>query len=114
MSINEVAKKAAVSRMTVSRVMRGSPSVSVETSKRVLRVMKEVGYVPSLAARAMRSKDNLRASGSVCCALVFGADVKAADGFFCDVARAAEEEAASNGLCLLQSHWQDRFGASWP
>jgi len=76
--------------------------------------MKEVGYVPSLAARAMRSKDHLRASGSICCALVFGADVKAADGFFCDVARAAEEEAAVNGLCLLQSHWQDSFETSWP
>ncbi len=76
--------------------------------------MKEVGYVPSLAARAMRSKDHLRATGSTCCALVFGADVKAADAFFCDVARAAEEEAAANGLCLLQSHWQDNFETSWP
>jgi len=76
--------------------------------------MKEVGYVPSLAARAMRSKDNLRASGSVCCALVLGEDVKTADSFFCDVARAAEEEAAVNGLCLLQSHWQDSFETSWP
>ncbi|MDD4869581.1 MAG: LacI family DNA-binding transcriptional regulator [Kiritimatiellae bacterium] len=114
MSIKEVAQKAAVSRMTVSRVMRGCPSVSVETSKRVLRVMKEVGYVPSLAARAMRSKDNLRTSGSLCCALILGADVKMADGFFCDVARAAEEEAAVNGLCLLQSYWQDSFEASWP
>jgi DNA-binding LacI/PurR family transcriptional regulator len=112
-TILQVAEKANVSRMTVSRVMSGKDTVSTETRRRVLKAMQELSYVPSLAARAIRSKDNLRASGSLCCALIFGPDVKNADSFFCDVARAAEWGAAQQGLCLLQSHWQDSFEQSW-
>jgi LacI family transcriptional regulator len=113
-SIIEVAKKAKVSRMTVTRVMRREDTVSSETRKRVLHVMSQLGYVPSPAARAMRSKDNLRQKTSLCFALIFGSDTQLADGFFCDVARGAEEEAARHGLCPLHVHWQNTFDASWP
>ena len=100
--------------MTVSRVIRGEKSVSPETRQRVLSVMKDLNYVPSTAARAMRSKDQLRANGSLCCALIFTPETQHADGFFCDIARAAESEAAKHGLCLLQSHLQENVDASWP
>jgi LacI family transcriptional regulator len=113
-SILEVCKKAHVSRMTVSRVIRGHDSVSPETQKKVMKAICELGYVPSANARAMRSKDILIANGSLCCALVFGSDTKGSESFFSNVARAAEQEAAKNGLCLLQSHWQDSFETSWP
>ena len=113
-TITQVAKIAGVSRMTVSRVMSESPSVRPETRQRVLEAMRELGYVPSPAARAMRSKDALVAGGNLCCALIFGADTGWSDGFFCDVARAAEAEAAAHGLCLLQCHWQESFEQSWP
>ena len=111
MTIQDVAQKAGVSSMTVSRVICGEGSVSPATRKRVLSVMQELGYVPSTAARAMRSKDKLRANSILCFALIFGADVKTAESFFCDVVKGAEQEAAAHGLCLLQSHWQDSFEA---
>ena len=114
MTIRHVAKKAGVSCMTISRVISGQDSVRPETRKRVLEAMQELNYVPSLAARAMRSKDKLRATSSVCCGLIFGADLKMADSFLSNVTRSAEQEAAAHGLCLLQSHWQDSFEASWP
>jgi DNA-binding LacI/PurR family transcriptional regulator len=113
-SIIDVAEKADVSRMTVTRVLRGEETVSDKTRVRVLRVMQELGYVPSPAARAMRSKDRLRGSGAQCFALIFGADTQLADGFFCDVARGAEQAASEHQLCPLQVHWQDTFNASWP
>ena len=80
-SIVEVAKRAKVSRMTVTRVMRND-SVREVTQKRVLKAMRELGYVPSKAARAMRSSDPLRSSQSSCFALVFGVDTQNADDFF--------------------------------
>jgi DNA-binding LacI/PurR family transcriptional regulator len=113
-SIIEVAKKAKVSRMTITRVMRGENTVSPKTRDRVLHVMSQLSYVPSPAARAMRSKDHLRQKTSLCFALIFGSDTQLADGFFCDVARGAEEEAARHGLCPLHVHWQETFDASWP
>jgi len=113
-SISQVALKAKVSNMTVSRVLTGNGSVSEKTRKRVLKVMASLGYVPSAAARSMRSKDMLRSASSSCFALIFGADTQNADEFFCGVARGAEKEAANYNLCPLQVHWQDSFDASFP
>jgi LacI family transcriptional regulator len=113
-SISQVAVKAGVSTMTVSRVLTGKGSVSDKTRKRVLKVMTDLGYVPSAAARSMRSKDILRSSAGSCFALIFGADTQMADEFFCDVARGAERESVNYSLCPLQVHWQESFNASWP
>ncbi len=111
-SIVEVARRAKVSRMTVTRVMRSDP-VREETRNRVLESMHELGYVPSLAARAMRSHDTLRSSQSNCFALVFGVDTQKADEFFCEVTRGVEKQAAEFGLCALQVHWLEDVRNSW-
>ena len=113
-SISQVAARAGVSTMTVSRVLTGNGSVSDKTRKRVLKVMTDLGYVPSTAARSMRSKDILRSSAGSCFALIFGADTQMADEFFCDVARGAERESVNYSLCPLQVHWQESFNATWP
>ena len=113
-TIVQVAKRAGVSAMTVSRVMHDQNAVKPKTLQKVLKAMQELSYVPSLAARAMRSKDKLCSNSSLCCAIIFGADVQSADCFFNDVARAAEHESASYGLSLLHSHWQASFEESWP
>lgn len=111
-SIVQVAQRARVSRMTVTRVMRGD-SVREATRKRVLSVMSQLGYVPSLAARAMRSKDSLRSTQASCFALVFGVDTQNADEFFCEVARGVEKRAAEFELCALQVHWLENLESSW-
>ena len=113
-SISQVAVKAGVSTMTVSRVLTGNGSVSDKTRKRVLGVMTNLGYIPSVAARSLRSKDALRSNASSCFALIFGADTQKADEFFCDVARGVEQESVNYRLCPLQVHWQESFNASWP
>jgi DNA-binding LacI/PurR family transcriptional regulator len=75
--------------------------------------MRELSYIPSLAARAMRSHDTLRSSRSNCFALVFGVDTQKADEFFCEVTRGVEKQAAEFGLCALQVHWLDDAKNSW-
>ena len=111
-SIIEVAKLANVSRMTVTRVMRND-SVRKETRQRVLCAMRELGYVPSRAAQAMRSLDPLRSSQATCFALVFGVDTQKADDFFCEVTRGIEKKASEFGLCALQVHWLEDIENSW-
>jgi LacI family transcriptional regulator len=51
----EVAKRAGVSVMTVSRALRGHPNVSPKTRERVLAIANELGYQPSTTARALRT-----------------------------------------------------------
>ncbi|WP_042418284.1 LacI family DNA-binding transcriptional regulator [Streptacidiphilus anmyonensis] len=50
----DVARVAGVSAQTVSRVSNGSPDVVEETRARVLAAMKELGYRPNSAARALK------------------------------------------------------------
>lgn len=52
-TIRDVAKTAGVSTATVSRVLNNSPAVRPETRERVLTVIAETGYRPSLTARRL-------------------------------------------------------------
>ncbi|MGO7645997.1 LacI family DNA-binding transcriptional regulator, partial [Rhizobium ruizarguesonis] len=50
-----VAKVAGVSHNTVSRVLNGEPYVTEATRERVERAIRDLGYVPTMAARQLRS-----------------------------------------------------------
>lgn len=50
---SEVAKKAGVSFITVSRVINNRENVKEETRKKVLKVIKELGYYPNSLARGL-------------------------------------------------------------
>ncbi|BCJ73090.1 LacI family DNA-binding transcriptional regulator [Catellatospora bangladeshensis] len=52
-TLDEVAALAGVGRGTVSRVVNGSPQVSPEARSAVQEAIKELGYVPNRAARAL-------------------------------------------------------------
>ncbi len=52
-TIYSVAERAGVSIATVSRVVRGTASVSTPTRTKVLEALAELGYVPSAAARSL-------------------------------------------------------------
>lgn len=55
MSIHEVARRARVSIATVSRTINGVPTVTPQLSRRVWKVIKELGYYPNTQARALVS-----------------------------------------------------------
>ena len=55
-SIKDIAKLAGVSASTVSRVVNQREYVKPEIRERVLALVKETGYVPNNAARAMGLK----------------------------------------------------------
>ena len=56
MTIEEIAKKANVSRSTVSRVINNHHMVREETRRAVQKVIDELNYVPNAAARSLASK----------------------------------------------------------
>jgi LacI family transcriptional regulator len=53
-TIRDVAKRAGVAPITVSRVINRSASVSAETRERVEKAIQELGYVPNRLARSLR------------------------------------------------------------
>src|SRR3954470_8889602 len=54
MNTGETARRAGVSRSTVSYVLSGKRTVSDETRKRIEQVIAESGYRPNAAARALK------------------------------------------------------------
>lgn len=52
-TIRDVARRAGVGVGTVSRVLNGSPQVSVKTREKVLAAIKALGFEPNLAARQL-------------------------------------------------------------
>ena len=52
-TIYEVARRAGVSRQTVSRVINNRPDVASDTRERILRIIEELNYRPSAIARSL-------------------------------------------------------------
>src|SRR5215469_1407483 len=59
-TINDVARRAGVSPMTVSRVMNDTKNVREETRQAVLEAVRALNYVPNLAARKLASAGHVR------------------------------------------------------
>jgi LacI family transcriptional regulator len=91
-TISDVAKRAGVSAMTVSRVLNGSGATSAATRARVEAAVDELGYVPNALARQLRSKRTKTL------ALVVS-DIS--NPFFTTIARGVEDVAAGHGFSVM-------------
>src|SRR5215471_10704884 len=91
-NIKEVARQAGVSLGTVSNVLNRPHVVSDATRRRVLEVIKELGYVRNDSAR------QLRAGRSRTIAIVV---LDVANPFFTDVVRGAEEAIEAAGALAV-------------
>jgi LacI family transcriptional regulator len=91
-TISDVAKRAGVSAMTVSRVVNGTGYTSSETRARVESAIEELGYVPNALARQLRSKRTKTI------ALVVS-DIS--NPFFTTIARGVEDYAVGHGFSVM-------------
>ncbi len=56
LTMRDVARAAGVSRMTVSRALKEDSPISVETRDRILKVVREMNYVPNQVAGSLTTK----------------------------------------------------------
>src|SRR5439155_620524 len=54
--LKDVAERAGVSLMTVSKVLRNAPDISLQTKTRIRRLAEEMGYVPDSLAQGLRTR----------------------------------------------------------
>jgi LacI family transcriptional regulator len=55
-TLDDIARKLEVSKVTVSKALRGHPDISKETVRRVKRAAEELGYTPNYMARNLSSQ----------------------------------------------------------
>lgn len=91
-NIHDVAKKAGVAPITVSRVINNSGYASDEVREKVIAAIAELGYVPNILARSLKSKRTNTL------ALVF-TDIT--NPFFTILARGVEDTASDAGFNVI-------------
>ncbi|MCL4859947.1 MAG: LacI family transcriptional regulator, partial [Caldilineaceae bacterium] len=105
-TIRDVARRAAVSTMTVSRVLNRRGYVRPATRERIEAAIAELGYVPNSLARSLRSKQTKTL------ALVL-TDIT--NPFFTTLARGVEDVASNQGFNVIfcntdeSEHKQDEY-----
>ncbi len=97
-TLHEVARRAGVGSMTVSRVINNHASVRPETRRRVQKALRELDYVPNGLAKSLR-RGSTRTIG-----LVLG-DVS--NPFFTLLARGVEDEATAAGYSVILCNTDD-------
>lgn len=92
MNIREIAKRARVSTATVSRAINRVPTVNPQLSKRVWKVVEELGYYPNTQARTLVSGRSR----------IFGLVVsEITNPFFPEIVQVFEDLAVEHGYELL-------------
>ncbi|NLO38416.1 MAG: LacI family transcriptional regulator [Ruminiclostridium sp.] len=96
-NIKNVAKAAGVSVSTVSRIINNSSLISADTRDKVLKVMKEMNYVPNIMARGLSNQQAFTVA-----LLVNIDDRKSFDNpFFYEMMHGIETIVYKRGLCLI-------------
>jgi DNA-binding LacI/PurR family transcriptional regulator len=91
----DVARRAGVSKSTVSNVVRGASLVSLETRERVERAIADTGYHPNAIARSLKARNST----------VFGIVVPdLTNPFYAELAVGVERAANALGYAVLAAH----------
>ncbi|WCJ58046.1 LacI family DNA-binding transcriptional regulator [Fontisphaera persica] len=93
--LKDIAARAGVTVMTVSKVMHDAPDVSAATKARIRALAEEMGYMPNAMARGLRSRKT-RLLGVVISTVT--------NPIFGRVLLALEEQAHAHGYDLLLAH----------
>ena len=91
-TIQDVAEKANISVATVSRVMNGNYPVKAETRETVLKVIKELNYIPNMQARELTKQKST----------TIGVVVPSINNmFFTELVYGIENELKTNSLSII-------------
>jgi LacI family transcriptional regulator len=97
-TIQDVARAAGVSPITVSRVFRNWANVRPETRQRVLQAASELNYVPNAVARSLRQSRS---------GLLAFINTDMLNPLFYDMARGAENAAQAAGMTIVLGNTDD-------
>src|SRR4051794_7025405 len=93
--LKDIAERAGVSIMTVSKVLRDAPDISSATKVRVRQLAEQMGYMPDIVAQGLRNRTSK----------LFGLVISATTNpVFARMVMAIEEKAHELGYDVILSH----------
>lgn len=98
-TIEEVAKRAGVSKATVSRAINNSPRVRAKTRNLINGIIKTLGYHPNTAAREIRTKVS-RTIGMILPNIT--------NPFYAELVRGAEDQARLSGYQIMTTNTDEK------
>ena len=97
-TLRDVAARAAVSVTTVARVIRGDKYVTPAVQQRVRAAIDELGYVPNLVARSLRTGREDAIGMAV---------PEITDSFYAEIIQTVERSARARGMALIVTSFGD-------
>jgi len=91
-TLRDIAKQAGVSTTTVSRALNNKDDINPSTKKRILKIVKQMGYTPNALARGLKIKK----TGTIGVVI---ADIS--DPFFAPIVKGIEKIARKEGYHLI-------------
>ncbi len=91
-TLKDIAVRAGVSQMTVSRVLNNRPDVNPITRKRIEHIIDKLGYIPNVNARALKGAKTNRIG-------VVVSDIR--NPFYSELVGDLEDIAGENGLSII-------------
>ncbi len=103
-TLKEIARKVGVTANTVSRALNNRGGISEATQKRILKVAREMNYIPDRIASSLRSKKSN----------LIGVMVpNISNPYYADIIRGIEDCAYGNGYQILLSLSQENCDREW-
>ena len=97
--LSDIAEELGLTKVSVSKALRGHPDISEETRALVERTAAEMGYMPNLLARSLSSNRSLTLGVVV---------PKIAHTFFASIIDAIQEKATAEGYGIVLAISQER------
>jgi LacI family transcriptional regulator len=91
-TLKDIAEHTGLSIMTVSRVVRGRPDVSVASRRRVLTAVQRLGYIPNPAARQLVSRTPASHQDRII-GTIFSREVVTSHSYFAGIIQGIADEA---------------------
>ena len=91
-TLKDIARKAGVSMMTVSRVLNQKPDVKPQTRRKIESIASEMGYIPNTNARALKGAKSNRIG-------VVVSDIR--NPFYSEMLGELEDMAGAKGISLV-------------
>ena len=103
-TLKEIARQAGVTANTVSRALNNRGGISEATQKRILKIAREMNYIPDRIASSLRSKKSN----------LIGVMVPSiSNPYYADIIRGIEDCAYENGFQILLSLSQEDCSREW-